>query len=1283
MNYVRMDVPASQPGVYGTRLGFAPFLLERQILTALSLLFSLLSLATIRSTVVAKESQSMCEEIQILQGVQDATAVIGRIFSYPISPFAFQGKITHYKVTLANGSTLPKWLEYNPNTKTLLGLPLPEERGEYHIAVFAYGDTWLQMMVCIHLVPLLASFFPLRLQKADGSSGTACVCPGALCIRGISVTFAEIIIRAPSSLEIQERLYLICTMAEYLHLDPSTLTLTPFSNHVRNLTVLAEDIKYVNTTKQYCVGLYWPVGFGVFAMLYELVQVLQHNVESNSLSQLLGYEISGWRVLKKEGNEKKHSEKRHRRHLMATPRPALRPTTVEAFTHLSATLPQSVVRPVKSSSPLYEAIPTNTDAFLHSVINQKDLQTTNVQVLPKTQASPIFQDIFSELLPSLMSASIEFKVVSKTPPMSELLQTHVPQGMYSTFMKSEPNCNSTLCDSVFSVPITKTQLPSPLHGIVDTCISPQVIPSGKGLSLECFSRETTDLDYRDLYRQQTTFQFLSEDTDLPSLVYLRASSAFPCSSTVMSLFLSDGSYDNQDLLSNYKYARVSFLFSPLTTMQTEVPSWNTGFSLFGITSVFETTVVSTASALKLDTSPTAQMYYSGKIQTLAIYSSQEFSTSQFANFLEFGLVSRTSSLLAMFTSLTLSPSMELTISFGLSNIFLTEELLSNGRQGRPEVTGTYEHAPESFMMASQTKTHLITKYKMSAITSIHMDIPLEKQQSHFIYVTGFNSTLLSSKFLGKEEASWGMRQLSEWNFYETSVLSWPIEFASTPILDFFVNAYGFYNGSVARTLVVHPETLQLHTSALCLESSFGTKRNVQMTRESLIKFVEESTVLSNKEMPAQTGLYITTLYQRAQDTIISMLTSERSLQGTGAIQTPLFPVSQIMPIGQINNSPRIMNALKWITATIGYKFSFSVPPNTFYDQEDGNTTQLTLGIKPADGFPEGRKSWLQFNSSYQTMDGYPLDNDFQYSPQEFLLFATDSGGLRTSDTLIIEMLRPTTIPCHIYTVRTKNSYHSFLRNREKVNLFFEKLSNYLTDGSPGNMVLLHLKPGSTAITWYIKSFCTITTGCARDEIQDVLIKLGVPGRNLNPNFVEAMLPDYKVYQLEDVKYKGICSSTSKPLNDSLMSNRTLTTFTDDCSWIGNVFSILLISICTTVIVILVVTLHFCKYQKRTVAGSQSASVNGRPFFTYIDLEMDTLRSRKSPVLEPEVPPSAQLWLSVPEPSQQHVCRANTTLVASCLPPPPKYRLPPSYVLEGPSQNHHLSHRNYCPKARLH
>ena len=98
---MRMDVPAGHTGPYDICCGFgARFLLDRQILTGLTLLFTLASLITVRLAVVAKESHNTCEEIQMLQGVENTTASIGRLFSYPIPPFAFQGKITHYKVML-------------------------------------------------------------------------------------------------------------------------------------------------------------------------------------------------------------------------------------------------------------------------------------------------------------------------------------------------------------------------------------------------------------------------------------------------------------------------------------------------------------------------------------------------------------------------------------------------------------------------------------------------------------------------------------------------------------------------------------------------------------------------------------------------------------------------------------------------------------------------------------------------------------------------------------------------------------------------------------------------------------------------------------------------------------------------------------------------------------------------------------------------------------------------------------------------------------------------------
>lgn len=161
------------------------------------------------------------------------------------------------------------------------------------------------------------------------------------------------------------------------------------------------------------------------------------------------------------------------------------------------------------------------------------------------------------------------------------------------------------------------------------------------------------------------------------------------------------------------------------------------------------------------------------------------------------------------------------------------------------------------------------------------------------------------------------------------------------------------------------------------------------------------------------------------------------------------------------------------------------------------------------------------------MHGYPLEIDFQYSPQEFVLSATDSGGLIAWQSFIIELLKPERVPCHLYTIRSKNSYYSFLRERKRISLFLEKLSLYLNSSNPKDITVTSLKPGSTVISWYNSSLCTSanrpSSWCAKEEIQEALRKLRVPDGYVNPHFVQAMLPEYKIDVIFNISYSGLLS----------------------------------------------------------------------------------------------------------------------------------------------------------------
>uniref|UniRef100_A0A8C5WMX9 Peptidase S72 domain-containing protein n=1 Tax=Laticauda laticaudata TaxID=8630 RepID=A0A8C5WMX9_LATLA len=495
----------------------------------------------------------------------------------------------------------------------------------------------------------------------------------------------------------------------------------------------------------------------------------------------------------------------------------------------------------------------------------------------------------------------------------------------------------------------------------------------------------------------------------------------------------------------------------------------------------------------------------------------------------------------------------------------------------------------------------------------------------FSCTTSSAVVILSSEFLSQGERSHRKTQALELLPCGSSWTTPPLELIHTSSFRF--STYQFHSiCNLAWMPVLNPDTLQLETNGLSLESSFGTKTNIQITRDIVISTLKEpAVVFSRKGISTENGVHATTMCQKTQ--------------------------------GQPNTPPRVIHAIKWIAATVGHEFSFSIPPETFHDQEDGNSTQLTLGMNLIDGSPTDLDSWLQFNARDKRMYGYLLDADFQYSPQ-FLLFAIDSGGLKTEDKFVVEIFKPTIIPCHVYTVIAKDSYHLFLKNRKSIYLFLKKLSNYLLAESPGHVVLLHLKTGSAVFTWYNKSFCPKAEKCARDDIQDVLIKLGRPEEDIHPDFAEAMLPEFKIEQIGEVGYGGMCLSTTKPTNDSVAFNRTVNGFDGGNCWITNALMALLVAVCCTILAFLIIV--YCqKYRKKTFQSECSPSCG------HIDFKMGTLTSRKSPILEQDVLPSTRLPIPMSMVCQQRSFRQHRGLVISKLPSPPKYRLPPLYERRDP------------------
>ncbi|XP_071589293.1 dystroglycan 1-like [Heliangelus exortis] len=974
-------------------------------------------------------------------------------------------------------------------------------------------------------------------------------------------------------------------MAEYLHLDSSLLTLLQYTDSAhkgsQSLTVLAEDTGDIDFMVNHYTGLSWPVKCGEFATLHQFVQVLQRNVDSHHLSQLLGYEIAGWRILRRGDYETK-SPRRQCRQLMITPTPTLklittaqRPDAGGASRPFSSTVPihlftQPVVSPAQSLSYVSEESITIASYMMENnihLVSQESLLTLEMDSARDMPTNPTVSMIsadsnFPNLSPSLSTKTMllftELEVLpTRIAGMSLLVEQ--PQPLMPEKASYFLSSNSEACTYPFLQDITSDtdQLSRPLYTWVINTLhkwhhsSAEVFPS------------------------KTEFHaFLPEAmsaSEMPDYIE-EAKSNFP---------------------------------------ELEMPP---------------------SASLTPETLPSLSPKASARATTLSDF------------------------------------------TFPITDTF--PPVLSSQSQ---VFANDYEQLPRPFLTISQSNGFPLAGGKIRISYVTQREAQTLYANLHFSpEASAFPSSMLHSTFPSKAEES------DEPDLIIPShppVLTLTGDFSSLDMSELPrpTNTLHSYSSSTLGK-EMQPESISSRsTKELHSDRDLGTRNILPNITEPTLKPQKISDFKSDVvEVPLVTFSATSHLFSSIPEVVQMLLpsqqdpstllfpTSERLQSTESTWILPTFSVSQQVPNatpGQTNTPPTVAHSIKFLTATIGCLFIFPIPANTFYDQEDGNSTCLSLHIIPVDGSPSGSESWLQFNTSQQTMHGYPLDTDFQYSPQEFMLSATDLGGLIAWQSFTIELLKPTNIPCHLYTIRTKNSYYSFLRERKKIHLFLEKLSLYLNSSSPKDITVTALKPGSTVISWYNSSLCASanrsSSWCAKNEIQEALEKLRVPGGNASPHFVQAMLPEYKIDAIFNISYSEVCFPTTKPFDESFNSTMPILQDKND-STVKKILPALLSSLFGTVGVVLIILVYwFFKYHRK-IPGSKSVILQRNSQLSHADMELDVLKPRKAPVHECRASP--QLWIppSVSLTSQEHYSRSIKP--SRITPPfhPPKYQLPPHY-----------------------
>ncbi|XP_028287065.1 uncharacterized protein LOC114452117 isoform X2 [Parambassis ranga] len=239
------------------------------------------------------------------------TSKAGSAFIFRLPVPANQGHVQHYQLSLAEvDGPLPHWMVFQQQTHSLAGLALPVDCGTYQLKVSNTEEDCVGHFY-LHI---------LNRMVTDEKN----ICP-----KGEMTIWANLLLQLNLvTLNATQRLRLVTTMAEYLRLHHSSVSLLslrkPFILKQEKLRVCLHGVK------QDAIGnsaeLLWRLGCQEEGRQTDLAKVLEHSMKAGSLETLVGAPIVGWRVLC-PASERQHKIKREK--LTPTPNTAQPPTQAQ------------------------------------------------------------------------------------------------------------------------------------------------------------------------------------------------------------------------------------------------------------------------------------------------------------------------------------------------------------------------------------------------------------------------------------------------------------------------------------------------------------------------------------------------------------------------------------------------------------------------------------------------------------------------------------------------------------------------------------------------------------------------------------------------------------------------------------------------------------------------------------------------------------------------------------------------------------------------------------------
>ncbi|KAF7662809.1 hypothetical protein LDENG_00225490 [Lucifuga dentata] len=217
--------------------------------------------------------------------------------------------------------------------------------------------------------------------------------------------------------------------------------------------------------------------------------------------------------------------------------------------------------------------------------------------------------------------------------------------------------------------------------------------------------------------------------------------------------------------------------------------------------------------------------------------------------------------------------------------------------------------------------------------------------------------------------------------------------------------------------------------------------------------------------------------------------------------TPLSPATDD------NQNPEIRNPIDQVNAWVGTYFEIKVPPDTFYDREDGTTDKLRLTLKKTPKEAVSETSWIQFNSTIQLLYGLPEEQ--HEGKHEYFMLATDKGGKSIMDAFEVQVNRWSTNdkPSVIFAARFHGDPKTLKNDVHKKIVLTKKLAYALGDRNSSTVTLRSITKGSIVVEWTNNSLQQ--SPCPKDQITVLSNRISDPQGTPKLAFIKAMEPEFK------------------------------------------------------------------------------------------------------------------------------------------------------------------------------